>query len=84
MYGLKGKSAIVTGSGRRGGIGEAIVRRLASEGCRIAVSDLGSAKGEEFSAEHIGASAEMLAIADDCRALGAEVVAFPCDVRMES
>jgi meso-butanediol dehydrogenase/(S,S)-butanediol dehydrogenase/diacetyl reductase len=84
MYGLKGKAAIVTGSGRRGGIGEAIVRRLASEGCRIAVSDIGAAKGDEFSAEHIGASAEMLAIADECRTLGAEVIALPCDVRMET
>jgi meso-butanediol dehydrogenase/(S,S)-butanediol dehydrogenase/diacetyl reductase len=84
MYGLKGKAAIVTGSGRRGGIGEAIVKRLAAEGCRIVVSDLGAAKGEEFAAEHIGASAEMLAIADECRALGAETIAVPCDVRIEA
>ena len=84
MYGLKGKAAIVTGSGRRGGIGEAIVKRLAAEGCRIVVSDLGAAKGEEFAAEHIGASAEMLAIAEECRALGAETIAVPCDVRIEA
>lgn len=84
MYGLKGKAAIVTGSGRKGGIGEAIVKRLAAEGCRIVVSDLGAAKGDEFSEEHIGASAEMLAIADECRDLGAEAIAVPCDVRMEA
>jgi NAD(P)-dependent dehydrogenase (short-subunit alcohol dehydrogenase family) len=83
MYGLKGKAAIVTGSGRKGGIGEAIVKRLAAEGCRIVVSDLGTAKGEEFAAEHIGVSAEMLAIADECRALGAETITVPCDVRIE-
>ena len=84
MYGLKGKAAIVTGSGRKGGIGEAIVKRLAAEGCRIVVSDLGTAKGEEFAAEHIGVDAEMLAIADECRALGAETIAVPCDVRIEA
>ena len=84
MYGLKGKAAIVTGSGRKGGIGEAIVKRLAAEGCRIVVSDLGTAKGEEFAAEHIGASAEMLTIADECRTLGAETIAVPCDVRIET
>jgi meso-butanediol dehydrogenase/(S,S)-butanediol dehydrogenase/diacetyl reductase len=84
MYGLKGKAAIVTGSGRKGGIGEAIVKRLAAEGCRVVVSDLGTAKGEEFAAEHIGVSAEMLAIADECRTLGAETIAVPCDVRIEA
>jgi NAD(P)-dependent dehydrogenase (short-subunit alcohol dehydrogenase family) len=30
-----GKTAVVTGSGRRKGLGEAIVRRLAAEGANI-------------------------------------------------
>lgn len=84
MYNLKGKTAIVTGSGRHKGIGEAIVLRLAAEGCNIVISDIGVAKGTEFAAEHIGATAEMEEIADACRKLGAQVITVPCDVRNES
>jgi NAD(P)-dependent dehydrogenase (short-subunit alcohol dehydrogenase family) len=39
--GLKGKTAIVTGSGRIGGIGEAIARALGREGANVVVSDIG-------------------------------------------
>lgn len=84
MYGLQGKVAVVTGSGRRNGIGEAIVLRLAAEGCRIVVSDIGRPSGSEFAAEHIGATDEMLSIADACREAGAEAIAVPCDVRSET
>lgn len=83
MYNLKGKSAIVTGSGRHKGIGEAIVLRLASEGCNIVISDIGVAKGNEFAAEHIGSSNEMEEIANACRSFGVQVITVPCDVRNE-
>ena len=39
-----GKTAVVTGSGRRKGLGEAIVRRLAAEGANIVLSDIGRAR----------------------------------------
>jgi meso-butanediol dehydrogenase/(S,S)-butanediol dehydrogenase/diacetyl reductase len=84
MYNLKDKVAIVTGSGRHKGIGEAIVLRLAEEGCKIVISDIGTAKGKEFAAEHIGATNEMNEIADACRAKGIAVITIPCDVRSES
>jgi 3-oxoacyl-[acyl-carrier protein] reductase len=42
---LKGKSAIVTGSGR--GIGREVVLRLASEGARVVVNDLDAAPAHE-------------------------------------
>jgi len=84
MYNLKNKSAVVTGSGRHKGIGEAIVLRLASEGCNIVISDIGTAKGKEFAAEHIGATNEMNEIATACRAKGANVITVPCDVRSEN
>ncbi len=38
---LKGKTAIVTGSGKKSGIGYAISRKLASCGCHIVIVDLG-------------------------------------------
>lgn len=84
MYQLNNKVAIVTGSGRHKGIGEAIVLRLAAEGCRVVISDIGQPKGNEFSAQHIGVSEEMQEIANACRALGAEVLTIPCDVRIEN
>ena len=45
MKGLAGKTAIVTGGGS--GIGEAIVMRLAQEGCRVALFDINAEAGEE-------------------------------------
>lgn len=84
MYGLKGKVAVVTGSGRHKGIGEAIVLRLAAEGCDLVISDLGKPQGEEFSGEHIGATPEMEEIAADCRKLGARAMIVSCDVRSET
>jgi len=75
--------AIVTGSGRKGGIGEAIVNRLADEGCHIVLSDIGRAQGEYFSSEHIGLSGDMESIAGFIRGKGVEVMCIQCDVRLE-
>ena len=44
MKGLAGKIAVV--SGAASGLGEAIVRRLAEEGCRIAGIDLSEPRPE--------------------------------------
>jgi NAD(P)-dependent dehydrogenase (short-subunit alcohol dehydrogenase family) len=84
MYQLTNKVAVITGSGRHKGIGEAIALRLAAEGCRLVLSDLGVAKGSHFEAAHIGATAEMEAIAAGCRQQGATVHTVACDVRLES
>ena len=55
---LKGKTAIVTGAGKKTGIGYAIAEKLAASGCNIIIADLGkppvqgeslkSATGEEM------------------------------------
>ena len=76
-----GKTAVVTGSGRRGGLGEAIVRRLAAEGAKVVVSDIGRASGPETPADMIGQAAEMDALAAELRTEGAEVSTLACDVR---
>lgn len=82
MLGLKGKVAICTGSGRRQGLGAAILRRLAAEGCNVVVSDLG-APDRFLPASDIGATDEMQAVAAELRAMGARVQVVPCDVRSE-
>ena len=81
MYELEGKTAVVTGSGRRGGIGEAIVLALAREGCNVVVTDLGRSQGAAFSEEHIGTTDEMEGIAEDIRAAGGRAITVTCDVR---
>ena len=76
-----GKTAVVTGSGRRGGLGEAILRRLASDGANVVISDIGAAKDAFTPEGMIGASEEMAQIAAEMRAVGAACSTFACDVR---
>ncbi|MGA1797220.1 SDR family NAD(P)-dependent oxidoreductase [Sphingomonas sp. 4RDLI-65] len=73
-----GKTAVVTGSGRRGGLGEAIARRLSAEGAAIVVSDIGASRDAATPDAMIGDTAEMQAIAD---LLDTPASIFPCDVR---
>jgi NAD(P)-dependent dehydrogenase (short-subunit alcohol dehydrogenase family) len=41
---LKGKTALITGSGKKTGIGFAIAKKFASKGCNIIIADYGSGK----------------------------------------
>lgn len=81
---LRGKVAIVTGSGRRKGLGEAMVRRLAAEGCRVVVSDIGTARGKEIPADAIGTQSEMQQIVAEIRADGGDAIGLTCDVLEEA
>lgn len=78
---FEGKTAVVTGSGRRGGLGEAIARRLAQEGAAVVVSDLGRPVDPSTPAGMIGGTEEMEAIAADLRQYGGSASTQPCDVR---
>lgn len=73
-----GKTAVVTGSGRAGGLGEAIARRLADEGAAVVISDIGASRDDATPNGMIGGTAEMDAIA---ASLGGEASTFVCDVR---
>lgn len=81
---LRGKVAIVTGSGRPKGLGEAMVRRLAAEGCKVVVSDIGAARGAEMPETAIGSSKEMQQIVTEIRAAGGEAIDLVCDVLEET
>lgn len=78
---FSGMTAVVTGSGRRKGIGEAIALRLALEGAAVVISDIGASRDAATPDAMIGASEEMQAIAADVAALDADVSTFACDVR---
>lgn len=78
-----GKVAVITGAGRTNGLGAAIARKLASNGARIVVHDLGKAAGDIAPDGGVGGSDEMRAVAADIRAAGAEVTTFAADMRAE-
>ena len=78
---FKGKTAVITGSGRRGGLGEGIALRLAKDGANIVISDIGAPRDAATGAEHIGSSDEMEAIAAELRSMGVEASTCVCDVR---
>ncbi len=68
---LAGKSALVTGAGRRRGLGFAIAARLAAEGARVVLADLAERAGElEDGAARI-------------RAQGGEAVGLCADITSE-
>ncbi|MDH3511762.1 MAG: SDR family oxidoreductase [Gammaproteobacteria bacterium] len=80
MTQLAGKVAVCTGAGRSKGLGAAILRRLAIEGCRVVVSDIGEPSGL-LTDNDIGTSAGMADVGDELRAGGAECIEIACDVR---
>jgi len=70
------KVAVCTGSGRRGGLGEGILRRLAEDGYRVVVTDI-----DGSGTDHLSNTSEMDWVAEALRSTGAEVMCHPCDVR---
>ncbi len=81
---LAGKVAIVTGAGRPAGLGQAMARRLASEGCKIVVHDLGAIAGETAPAHGVGTRDDLEAVVSEIRAAGGEAISFTGDVRVEA
>jgi meso-butanediol dehydrogenase/(S,S)-butanediol dehydrogenase/diacetyl reductase len=69
--GLRGKAALVTGAGRRRGLGFAIAARLAAEGARVVLSDLESM------------AAELRDRVADLRARGSDAMALCADITSE-
>ena len=81
MKPLSGKTAVITGSGRKGGLGAAIALRLAQDGANIVLSDIGGSRDSATPDDMIGSNAEMNEIAEAIRAEGVNVSAKACDVR---
>ena len=82
---LNGKVALITGAGRRGGLGEGIARRLLEEGCKVVLTDIGHARGSEMPVTAVGTDEEMAQVAAELStATGGECVAMALDVLDES
>ena len=64
---FKGKTIVVTGSGKEKGLGQGILQRFADEGANCVVSDLTIGNEEN-------------GVADELRGRGVEVAAIACDV----
>lgn len=77
---LAGKVAIITGAARPKGLGEAMAMRLAAEGCKVVVSDLGAARGAQLPASAIGSGNDIDALAGRIRAAGGEAHGVACNV----
>ena len=77
---LKGKTAIVTGSGKKTGIGYGIAEKLASCGCHVIIADLGKTPEAQDSLK-TATSTEMDAIAADlAKTHGVKTLAVGVDV----
>jgi NAD(P)-dependent dehydrogenase (short-subunit alcohol dehydrogenase family) len=77
---LKGKTAIVTGSGKKTGIGYGVADKLASCGCHIVIADLGKAPSPE-AALKTASGEEMESICCDFRQrYGVRALAVAVDV----
>jgi len=77
---LKGKTAVVTGAGKKTGIGFAIAERLAACGCNVIVADLGRPP-EKTAPVRTGTRAEMEEIAAELSGrFGVETLAVEVDV----
>lgn len=80
---LAGKVALVTGAGRHNGLGEAIARKLAENGVRLMIHDLGRTGGALEPEHGVGQSAELENVAEGLRAFNPDVATFEADMREE-
>ncbi len=83
MYDLAGKVAVVTGVGRPRGIGRATALRLAREGAKLVLADLGS-EMSQIASDIRGVSPDLAQVAAEVEEAGAEVIAVPTDVSQPS
>jgi NAD(P)-dependent dehydrogenase (short-subunit alcohol dehydrogenase family) len=77
---LKGKIALVTGSGKKTGIGFGIARALAASGASIVISDLGTPPADDGQVK-TGTTDEMTEVAAELSdRYGVEAISVPADV----
>lgn len=82
MKKLDGKVALITGAGRRKGIGAACAYRLAEEGAAVIITDI-NGPFEEFPNYKVGARDELAKVAAGIRELGVKVLPLFADISSE-
>jgi meso-butanediol dehydrogenase/(S,S)-butanediol dehydrogenase/diacetyl reductase len=83
MSALAGKVALITGAARRGGLGFAIARRLAEDGCAVFLTDLAQPRAL-MEQERIGTQSELEAAVAELRSAGARAAGHALDVTDEA
>lgn len=81
---FSGKTAVITGSGREKGLGQAIAVKLASEGANIVISDIGRSRDKSTEDIHIGSTDAMEVVAKDLRKYNVNVTTCVADVRVQA
>lgn len=81
---LQGKVALVTGAGRHKGLGEAIARKLAEDGVKLVIHDLGRTGGALAPEHGVGTRSELEEVAESIRAINPDVATFEADMREEA
>ncbi|WP_163930578.1 SDR family NAD(P)-dependent oxidoreductase [Paraferrimonas sp. SM1919] len=77
---LAGKVAVITGAGRKLGLGEAMAKRLAEEGVKVILTDI-RPKGQDSDFDsHLGTGGELEQIVNDINDSGGEAYGYFCDV----
>lgn len=77
---LSGKVAVVTGSGRIGGLGAAIARHLAKEGAVVVVSDLDMSDKVVKQCETLASTIELVKLVEEIENAGGTASAYAADV----
>jgi NAD(P)-dependent dehydrogenase (short-subunit alcohol dehydrogenase family) len=81
---LAGKVALITGAGRKAGLGQAIAARLAQDGAAVMLHDRGALGGDIAPAHGVGTSSELEQIAAQIAARGAQVATVTGDLLEEA
>lgn len=81
---LEGRVAVVTGAGRHGGLGAGIARKLAEDGVRIILHDLGKARDAMAPDHGVGQTAELEEVAEELRTIHPDIATCTADMRVES
>ena len=81
----EGRTVLITGAGRHGGLGEGIATRFATDGWRVVIADIGRVDGSQFPAHGVATADEMHDVAAALRTTSGnpQVHAVACDVRDE-
>ena len=81
---LTNKVAMITGAGRKKGLGAGIARRFAEEGAQVIITDIGTSTENLLPSEHIGTLDEMKQVAELISSeTNQQVDSVVCDVTSE-